>query len=260
MSARWPWFNLLTRHGCGTDDVRRYSCCCCWWCWTARPAPPHDITRWDALISWPVTRRRLVNNTLDTDEQWSDGGSSSIGGRHHHRKEPRNAYGPGRRAAITLRTRRTVTRCPLRHGTGQSLPAVSGHGRLARQRVRRTGRQDRRVHADPHRAHRPAAQARMRQVQRHRQRISRLLRQHRRMPETARSAGRRPTKHGKRPHARASGHQRALAIETDDDDDDGRGCVSDLRTYVILRFPFGIFRLDYPSCFWTLAGCSLFYL
>lgn len=83
-----------------------------------------------------------------------------------------------------------------RNGTDESVPAVPCRGRLARGCVRRAGRQDCPMSAGSHFPHRPAAQARVCQVQRHRQRVSRVLHQHRRVPETTRSAGRRPTKHG----------------------------------------------------------------
>lgn len=88
------------------------------------------------------------------------------------------------------------------------MPAVPVCGRLAHQRVRRIGRQDRTVLADPHIPHRPAAQARVRQVQRHRQRISHVLHHHARVPETARSAGGRATQHGKRTRSGEQGPAR----------------------------------------------------
>lgn len=81
------------------------------------------------------------------------------------------------------------------HGTDQNVPAVPGRHRLAGQRVRRAVRQDRRMLADPDIPHRPSAQARVPQVQRRRQRVSRVLRQHARLPEATRSAaGGRPAK------------------------------------------------------------------
>lgn len=83
-----------------------------------------------------------------------------------------------------IKCQRDQRRPAIRHGTDESVPALPGRGRLAHQRVRRIGRQDRSVPADPYIPHRPAAQARVRQMQRHRQRISRVLYQHARVPET----------------------------------------------------------------------------